>query len=141
MGTVAERLRPQPFNRPSMGKDEMRRGRAGRPASRPSGTFRHLPALLEIRDGFPYSLVKEDQAFVGARNTGGRLPALYTLDVSLLQTARVFGQEVRLGVRVFHLLNTFAPRDLQNNVDSAASGSVYHGLMRRIMLTVQLTAR
>jgi hypothetical protein len=98
-------------------------------------------ALLEVRDGFPYSLINEDQAFVGARNTGGRLPALCTLDVSLLRPGRILGREVRYGIKVFHVLGTFEPRDVQNNVDSAAFGSLYNGLLTRVMLTLQLTAR
>ncbi len=98
-------------------------------------------ALLEVRDGFPYSLINEDQAFVGARNTGGRLPALCTLDVSLLRPGRILGREVRYGIKVFHVLGTFEPRDVQNNVDSAAFGSLYNGLLTRVMLTLQLTAK
>ena len=97
--------------------------------------------LLEIRDGFPYSLVNEDQAFVGPRNGGGRLPTLYTLDASLLRLGRILGHEVRYGVRVFHVLHTFEPRDVQNNVDSAAFGSFYNGLLTRVIFTLQLTAR
>jgi hypothetical protein len=98
-------------------------------------------ALLEVRDGFPYSLVNEDQAFVGARNTGGRLPTLCTLDVSLLRLGRILGREVRYGVKVFHVLGTFEPRDVQNNVDSVAFGSLYNGLLTRVMFTLQLTAK
>jgi hypothetical protein len=98
-------------------------------------------ALLEVRNGFPYSLVNEDQAFVGARNTGGRLPTLCTLDVSLLRLGRILGREVRYGVKVFHVLGTFEPRDVQNNVDSPAFGSLYNGLRTRVMFTLQLTAK
>jgi hypothetical protein len=98
-------------------------------------------ALLEVRDGFPYSLIDEDQAFVGPRNTGGRLPTLCTLDVSLLRPGRILGREVRYGVKVFHVLGTFEPRDVQNNIDSAAFGSFYNGLLSRVMFTLQLTAR
>jgi hypothetical protein len=98
-------------------------------------------ALLEVRDGFPYSLINEDQAFVGPRNTGGRLPTLCTLDVSLLRPAVILGRDVRYGVKVFHVLGTFEPRDVQNNVDSAAFGSLYNGLITRVMFTFQLTAK
>jgi len=98
-------------------------------------------SLLEVRDGFPYSLVDENQAFVGPRNTGGRLPALCTLDVSLLRTGHLLGREVRFGVRVFHVLNTFEPRDVQNNLNAAAFGTYFNGLIRRVMFTTQLTGR
>ncbi len=98
-------------------------------------------ALLEVRDGFPYSLIDQDQAFVGPRNTGGRLPTLCTLDLSLLRTARVLGRDVRYGMKVFHVLGTFEPRDVQNNVDSAAFGSLYNSLLTRVMFTFLLTAK
>jgi hypothetical protein len=39
------------------------------------------------------------------------------------------------------VLHTFEPRDVQNNVDSAAFGSLYNGLLTRIIFTLQLTAR
>ena len=107
----------------------------------PLGKAWTVSTLLEVRNGFPYSIVDQDQAFVGARNAGGRFPGLCTLDASLMRTTHFLGQEVRFGVRVFHLLDTFAPRDVQNNVDSPAFGTFYNGLIRRVMFTLQLTAR
>lgn len=98
-------------------------------------------SLLEIREGFPYSAVDEDQAFVGARNSAGRFPHLVSLDVGVVRAARVLKREVRLGMRVTHLLNGFAPRDVQNNVDSSSFGAFSNGLIRRITFWVQLTSR
>jgi hypothetical protein len=100
-----------------------------------------VTTLLEVRDGFPYSLIDENQAFVGPRNTGGRFPPFGSLDASILRTATWRGRGVRFGVRVNHVLNGFMPRDVQNNVDSAAFGTFYNGLIRRIMFTLQLTSR
>ena len=37
--------------------------------------------VIDWRSGFPFSLVNEDQNFIGPRNTEGRFPRLWTLDV------------------------------------------------------------
>jgi hypothetical protein len=107
----------------------------------PLGKAWTASTLLEVRDGFPFSIIDQDQAVVGVRNAGGRFPALCTLDASVLRTARILGHEIRYGIRVYHLLNAFAPRDVQNNKDSPSFGTFYNGLIRRVMLTAQLTAR
>jgi hypothetical protein len=91
-----------------------------------------LSTLLEMRSGFPYSIVDEAQQFVGPRNGGGRFPPLHTVDASILRAITVLGYPVRVGVRGYHLLNTFAPRDVQNNVDSPAFGTFYNSIPRRI---------
>jgi len=38
-------------------------------------------------------------------------------------------------------VGTFERGGVQNNVDSAAFGSLYNGLITRVMLTLQLTAK
>lgn len=100
-----------------------------------------LSTLVEIRNGFPYSIVNQDQDYVGVRNGGGRFPNLYTWDASLLRTATLFKHRVRFGVRFFHILNTFAPRDVQNNINSPAFGAFYNSIARRVAFTFQLVSR
>jgi hypothetical protein len=100
-----------------------------------------VSTLIELRNGFPYSVVNQDQEFVGVRNTGGRLPFFYTLDVGLIRSAKFLGRDVRLGVRGYHLLHTFAPRDIQANIDSGALGALYNGIARRFTLTMTLVPK
>jgi len=100
-----------------------------------------VSTLIEVRDGFPYSVVNQDQEFVGIRNTGGRLPFFYTLDASLIRAAKFLGRDVRFGIRGYHLLNTFAPREIQTNLDSGAFGSLYNGIPRRLTLTFTLVPK
>jgi hypothetical protein len=91
-------------------------------------------SLVELRNGFPYSLVDQDQQFVGIRNGGRRFPNLYTVDVSIIRSAKLFGHEVRYGARGYHLLNNFAPRDVQSNIDSPDFGTFLNPMPRRFAL-------
>lgn len=94
--------------------------------------------IVEIRTGFPYSLVDAAQDFVGVQNDGGRFPVLATLDLAVNRVIAVKGRRVRIGVRTNQLLNRFTPRDVQNNVDSGALGAFYNSIDRRIGLTFQI---
>jgi hypothetical protein len=85
-----------------------------------------VSSMVEIRNGFPYSVVDEDQQFVGLRNAGGRFPLFYTLDAQVQRTFAYRGRKFRWGVRANHVLNTFMPRDVQNNIDSVAFRTFYN---------------
>ncbi len=100
-----------------------------------------LATLVEIRNGFPYSIINQDQEYVGVRNAGGRFPTLATCDASLIRSATLLKHRVRFGLRLYHILNTFAPRDVQNNIDSPAFGTFYNGIVRRITTSIQITLR
>ena len=95
---------------------------------------------MEIRDGFPYSVINQDQDFVGVRNAGGRFPLLATLDLSVVRSWKFLGYQVRYGVRGYHLLNQFMPRDVQNNIDSPAFGTFYNSIPRRLVCTFTFLA-
>jgi hypothetical protein len=91
-----------------------------------------LSPVLELRSGFPWSAVDEFQDFVGPRNRSGRLPAVTTLDVSLVRPWRFGKYRFRAGVRVFNLLGDSAERDIQNNVTSPQFGTAYNPVERSI---------
>ncbi len=95
--------------------------------------------LFEIRDGFPYTCVDQNQDYVGAVNQCGRFPTLYSLDVNITRTITVRRREVRIGVKTNHLLNNFSPRDVQTNVDSPAFGTFYNSFPRRFGFIIQLS--
>jgi hypothetical protein len=96
-----------------------------------------VSSMVEVRNGFPYSVVDEDQQFVGLRNAGGRFPLFYTLDAQVLRTFSYRGRKFRWGVRANHVLNTFMPRDVQNNIDSPAFRTFYNSFPLRIAFTAQ----
>jgi hypothetical protein len=85
---------------------------------------------LEIRTGFPFSVVNEQLDFVGARNQAGRFPAFISLDAQVTKGFRVpkFEKKMRVGVAVFNITNRFNPRDVQNNLASPHFGQFFNSL-------------
>lgn len=86
---------------------------------------------LEIRSGFPYSVVNEQLDFVGARNRAERFPTFISLDAQVTKGFRlpVFDKHMaRVGVAVFNITNHFNPRDVQNNLGSRSFGQFYNSL-------------
>jgi hypothetical protein len=102
----------------------------------PGGKWMVSP-LLEVRSGFPYSFLNNDQQFVGPRNSG-RFPLFYTLDLNITRTIMFRGRKVRIGLRSNHILNNSTPQDVQANVNSPAFGTFYNSLLRRFGLTFEV---
>ena len=86
--------------------------------------------VLEWRSGFPFSLLNEQQDYVGPRNGGGRFPQLMTLDLLVTKGVKIpfRGKKYRgrVGVTVFNITNHWNPRDVQNNLASPAFGTFYN---------------
>jgi len=97
-----------------------------------------LAPVLDLRDGFPYSVVDADRNFVGPRNLAGRYPMFASFDLQVLKTVAFPGRlekyRTRVGLKVFNLTNHFNPRDFQNNLDSANFGAFYNGVGRMFAL-------
>lgn len=91
-----------------------------------------LSPVLELRSGFPWSAVDEYQDFVGPRNRSGRLPAVTTLDLSIVRPWKIGKYRFRAGVRAFNLLGDTAERDIQTNVASPLYGTAYNPVERSI---------
>jgi hypothetical protein len=88
--------------------------------------------VLELRSGFPWSSVDEYQDFVGPRNRAGRLPAVRTLDFSIVRPWRFKGHRVRAGIRIYNLFGAAASRDIQANLTSPFYGTAYNPIERSI---------
>jgi hypothetical protein len=92
--------------------------------------------VVELRQGFPYSHTNELREIVGARNRAGRFPMYKTLDLQITKRFKINfrGKEkrIRLGVRMFNVLNTFNPQDVQGNLASPFQGVFYRGVKRRM---------
>jgi len=92
--------------------------------------------VLELRNGFPLSVIDEDRNFVGPRNRAGRFPNFASLDLQVLKSVAAPGRfsenyRFRVGVKVFNLTNHFNPRDFQGNVASDEFGGFYNGVGRK----------
>ncbi|MEM4251463.1 MAG: hypothetical protein QW828_06485 [Candidatus Bathyarchaeia archaeon] len=89
-----------------------------------------LSPILEIRTGFPYSLIDEDQRFI-TRNQE-RFPRFLSLDLQIVRPVTIpfRGKKIkaRVGLKFFNLGNHFNPRDVQSNLDSPNFGTFYNSI-------------
>lgn len=90
---------------------------------------------VEIRSGFPFSLINERLDFVGARNGAGRFPMFISLDAQVTKgftipkfVPKFEGRRARIGIAVFNMTNHFNPRDVQNNTGSPQVGQFFNSL-------------
>lgn len=94
--------------------------------------------VVDWRSGFPFSLLNEEQDFVGARNEGGRFPNLLTLDLLVTKgvTIRFRGKQYkgRAGFTIFNITNHWNPRDVQNNLASEQFGTFFNSPGRSVRL-------
>jgi Carboxypeptidase regulatory-like domain len=94
--------------------------------------------VVDWRSGFPFSLLNEQQDFVGPRNEGGRFPPLMTFDVLVTKglSIRFRGKKYkgRAGLTVFNITNHWNPRDVQNNLASIQFGTFYNSAERSVRL-------
>jgi hypothetical protein len=91
----------------------------------------NISPSLEIRSGFPFSIVDEQLDFVGARNQAGRFPVFLSLDAQITKGFRlpIFEKhKMRVGAAVFNITNHFNPRDLQDNITSPRFGQFFNSL-------------
>jgi hypothetical protein len=97
-----------------------------------------LTPVLDWRSGFPFSIVDENQDFVGPRNAGGRFPRLLTLDLLVMKALKIRfrGKEYkgRAGFTVFNITNHWNPRDVQNNIASPQFGTFFNSADRSVRL-------
>ena len=98
--------------------------------------------IWEVRSGFPYSEMNELRDFVGARNQAGRFPVYNSLDFQVTKrlAIKLGGKErdVRIGIRLFNLLNNFNPQDVQENLSSPFYGTFYRGVKRKIRAVFEI---
>jgi len=94
-----------------------------------------LTPVLDIRNGFPFSIIDEERNFVGPRDRVGRFPTFASLDVQGMKSVRLPGRwkkyRAQLGLKIFNVTNHFNPRDFQNNLASADFGAFSNGVGRK----------
>lgn len=97
--------------------------------------------VVDWRSGFPFSVVDEDQNFIGKRNFSGRYPKFFSADIQLARDFTVPFRDkeyiVRAGIKIFNLTNHFNPRDIQNNISDSNFGSFYNGVGRIIRMKIE----
>ena len=88
--------------------------------------------VLELRSGFPWSAVNEFHDYVGPRSRAGRLPAVRTLDFSIVRPWQFKKHRFRAGLKVYNLFGDAAYRDIQSNTTSPFYGTAYNPVQRSI---------
>lgn len=92
--------------------------------------------VLEVRDGFPFSLIDANRNFIGTRNRAGRFPVFSSFDIQVFRDFPIpfkgKKRPVRVGIKFFNLFNHFNPRDVQNNVDASLFGDFFNDRGRLI---------
>jgi hypothetical protein len=91
-----------------------------------------MSPVLELRSGFPWSAVNEFQDFIEPRNRSGRLPAVRTLDMTLVRPWRFRKYNFRAGLKLYNLFGASAERDIQNNITSPFYGTAFNPVERSI---------
>jgi hypothetical protein len=86
--------------------------------------------VLDVRTGFPLSVVDENLNFVGARNQAGRYPTFVSLDLQVSKRFRLFHHNATVGLKVFNITDHFNPRDYQGNLASANFGEFANSVGR-----------
>jgi hypothetical protein len=96
-----------------------------------------IAPVLDVREGFPYSVIDQDRNFVGRRNSQ-RYPTFAALDLQVTKSfplpEKLDKYRVRGGFKIFNITNHFNPRDVQNNLDAAKFGTFYNGVGRMFAL-------
>ena len=95
--------------------------------------------VLDIRNGFPLSVIDQDRNFVGPRNRAGRFPTFGALDLQVVKGLDAPGRwaekyRLRLGLKVFNVTNHFNPRDFQGNLASSEFGRFFNSKGRKFGL-------
>jgi hypothetical protein len=88
--------------------------------------------VLDVRTGFPLSVLDENRNFVGARDEAGRYPTFVSLDMQVSKRFRVFHHNATAGLKLFNITNHFNPRDYQGNLASADFGAFANSVGRTV---------
>ena len=88
--------------------------------------------IFEWRSGFPYSIVDQNQNFVGLRNAAGQhFPKFLSLDAEISKDFKITKKYgVRLSLKGFNLSDHFNPRNLRNNLNDPQFGTFINSYRR-----------
>ena len=92
-----------------------------------------ISPILEWRSGFPYSVVDQNQNFVGTRNASNqRFPTFFSLDAEISKDFKITQKySIRLSLKGFNLTDHFNPRNVRNNTGDPQFGSFINSFSRR----------
>ncbi len=88
--------------------------------------------IIEWRSGFPYSVVDQNQNFVGTRNASNRrFPNFFSVDAEISKDFQISKKyAVRLSLKGFNLTDHFSPRNVRNNTGDPQFGTFINSYRR-----------
>ncbi len=91
-----------------------------------------LSPIFEWRSGFPYSILDNEQNFVGLRNADNhRFPSFFSIDAEISKDFQVTKKyAVRLSLKGFNLSDHFNPRNVRNNLADPQFGMFFNNYRR-----------
>jgi hypothetical protein len=79
--------------------------------------------VVEWRSGFPYSVVQEDQSYLGEANSA-RYPAFLSIDAQVTKDFTIKKYDLTAGVKITNLTDHDNPRNVINNIASPRFGDL-----------------
>ena len=91
-----------------------------------------ISPIIEWRSGFPYSVVDQNQNFVGIRNASNqRFPNFFSVDAEISKDFQVTPKyAIRLSLKGFNLTDHFNPRNFRNNLGDPQFGTFINSYRR-----------
>lgn len=91
-----------------------------------------ISPILEWRNGFPFSVVDQNQNFVGTRNVANqRFPNFFSFDAEISKDFQITPKYgIRLSLKGFNLTDHFNPRNVRNNLGDPQFGSFINSYRR-----------
>jgi hypothetical protein len=96
-----------------------------------------VSSILEVHNGFPYSIVNDKLDWVGPRNESYHFPTLVLLDLDFEHKFTFLKGKPWIGLRAYNAFNRFTPTEVQNNLSSPLFGAFYNSYGRQIRLQVR----
>jgi hypothetical protein len=90
-----------------------------------------IAPFMELRDGFPYSVVDDEWRFVGARNSR-RYPAFASFDFFVSKVVKLPRNlpHARIGLKMYNVLGAADARDIQRDSFRPDFGATYNPIPR-----------
>ena len=88
--------------------------------------------IIEWRSGFPYSILDQNQNFVGIRNASNqRFPSFFSLDAEISRDFQITRKyAIRLSLKGFNLTDHVNPRNVRNNLGDSQFGTFINSYRR-----------
>jgi hypothetical protein len=95
--------------------------------------------LLDIRTGFPFSIVDAQQNFIGPRNSQ-RFPRFASLDMAITKDLKLMDKyNTQFTLSIFNVTNHFNPRNVRFNTADPAFGQFFANFRRLYRIDFGIT--